>query len=46
MVDYAVRRVFSLSRQDIYFIIIIVMFGFRWDFSFSLIEPVREIQEG
>ena len=45
MVDDAVKRVFALSRQDIYFIIIIVMFGLQMGFNFSLVEPVREIQE-
>lgn len=45
MVDDAVKRVFSLSRQDIYFIIIIVMLGVNMGFNFSLVEPVREIQE-
>ena len=45
MVDDAVKRVFSLSRQDIYFIIIIFMLGVQMAFSFSLIEPLREIQE-
>ena len=45
MVDDAVKRVFSLSRQDIYFIIIILMLGVQMGFSFSLIEPIRNIQE-
>ena len=45
MVDDAVRRVFALSRQDIYFMIIIIMLGVQMAFSFSLIEPLREIQE-
>ena len=34
-----VKRVFSLSRQDIYFIIIIVMLGVQMAFNFSLVEP-------
>ena len=45
MVDDAVKRVFALSRQDIYFIIIIIMLGMQMAFNFSLIEPIREIQE-
>ena len=45
MVDDAVRRVFALSRQDIYFMIIIVMLGVQMAFNFTLIEPIREIQE-
>ena len=45
MVDYAVKRVFALSRQDIYFIIIILMLGVQMAFSFSLIDPLRVIQE-
>ena len=40
-----VKRVFSLSKQDIYFIIIIVMLGINMAFNFSLVEPVREIQQ-
>ena len=45
MVDDAVKRVFALSRQDIYFMIIILMLGVQMAFNFSLIEPVRDIQE-
>jgi hypothetical protein len=45
MVDDAVKRVFALSRQDIYFIVIILMLGVQMAFNFSLIEPVRDIQE-
>ena len=45
MVDDAVRRVFALSRQDIYFIIIILMLAVNMAFNFSLVEPVRNIQE-
>ena len=45
MVDDAVRRVFALSRQDIYFIIIILMLGINMAFNFSLVEPIRNIQE-
>ena len=45
MVDDAVKRVFALSRQDIYFIIIILMLGVQMAFSFSLIDPLRQIQE-
>lgn len=45
MVDDAVRRVFALSRQDIYFIIIILMLAVNMAFNFSLVEPVRDIQE-
>ena len=45
MVDDAVKRVFALSRQDIYFIIIILMLGINMAFNFSLVEPVRNIQE-
>ena len=45
MVDDAVRRVFALSRQDVYFIVIILMLGVQMAFSFSLIEPLRQIQE-
>ena len=45
MVDDAVKRVFALSRQDIYFIIIIVMLGVNMAFNFSLVEPVRNIQQ-
>ena len=40
-----VKRIVSLSRQDIYFIIIIIMLGVQMGFSFSLIEPVRNLQE-
>ena len=36
MVDDAVRRVFALSRQDIYFIIIILMLAVNMAFNFSL----------
>ena len=45
MVDDAVRRVFALSRQDVYFIVIIVMLGVVMAFNFSLVEPIRDIQE-
>lgn len=45
MVDDSIRRVFALSRQDIYFMIIIVMLGINMAFNFSLVEPIREIQE-
>ena len=45
MVDDAVKRVFALSRQDIYFIVIILMLAVNMAFNFSLVEPVREIQE-
>ena len=45
MVDDAVRRVFALSRQDIYFIIIILMLAVNMAFNFSLVEPIRNIQE-
>ena len=40
-----VKRIVSLSRQDIYFIIIIIMLGVQMGFSFSLIEPIRNLQE-
>lgn len=40
-----VERVFALSKQDIYFIIIIAMLAVQMGFSFSLIEPVRNLQE-
>ena len=45
MVDDAVKRVFALSRQDVYFIVIIVMLGVIMAFNFSLVEPIRDIQE-
>ncbi len=45
MVDDAFRRVFALSRQDIYFIIIILMLAVNMAFNFSLVEPIRNIQE-
>jgi hypothetical protein len=45
MVDDAIKRVFALSRQDIYFMIIILMLGVQMAFNFSLIEPIRDIQE-
>ena len=45
MVDDAVKRVFALSRQDIYFIVIIVMLAVNMGFNFSLLEPIRNIQE-
>ena len=45
MVDDAVKRVFALSRQDIYFIVIIVMLGVQMAFNLSLVEPLRDIQE-
>ena len=45
MVDDAVKRVFALSRQDIYFIIIILMLGINMAFNFSLVDPLRNIQE-
>ena len=40
-----VKRVFALSKQDIYFIVLIVMMGIIMAFNFSLVEPVRNIQE-
>ena len=40
-----VKRIFALSRQDIYFMVIILMLGINMAFNFSLIEPVRQIQE-
>ena len=40
-----VKRVFSLSRQDIYFIVIILMLAVNMAFNFSLLEPIRNIQE-
>ena len=40
-----VKRVVSLSRQDIYFIVIILMLAVNMGFNFSLVEPVRNIQE-
>ena len=45
MVDDAVKRVFALSRQDIYFIIIILMLGVQMAFNFSLIEPVETFRK-
>ena len=45
MVDDAVKRVFALSRQDVYFIVIILMLGVQMAFNFSLVEPLRQIQE-
>ena len=45
MVDDSVKRIFALSRQDIYFIILIIMMGIIMAFNFSLVEPVRDIQE-
>ena len=45
MVDDAVKRVFALSRQDIYFIVIILMLAVNMAFNFSLLEPIRNIQE-
>jgi hypothetical protein len=45
MVDDAVKRVFALSRQDIYFIIIILMLAVNMAFNFSLVEPIRNIQQ-
>jgi hypothetical protein len=45
MVDDSVKRVFALSRQDIYFIIIILMLAVNMAFNFSLVEPIRNIQE-
>ena len=45
MVDDAVKKVFALSRQDIYFIVIILMLGVQMAFTFSLVEPLRIIQE-
>lgn len=40
-----VKRVVSLSRQDIYFIVIILMLAVNMAFNFSLVEPVRNIQQ-
>ena len=45
MVDDAVKRVFALSRQDIYFMIIILMLAVNMAFNFSLVEPIRNLQE-
>jgi nitrogen fixation/metabolism regulation signal transduction histidine kinase len=45
MVDDSVKRVFALSRQDIYFIIIILMLAVNMAFNFSLVEPIRNLQE-
>jgi hypothetical protein len=45
MGDDAVRRIFALSRQDIYFIIIILMLAVNMGFNFSLVEPIRNIQQ-
>ena len=45
MVDEAVKRVFALSKQDIYFIIIIVMLAVNMAFNFSLVEPVRNFRK-
>ena len=45
MVDDDVKRVFALSRQDIYFIVIILMLGVQMAFTFTLVEPLRIIQE-
>ena len=42
MVD---KKIFALSKQDIYFIVIILMLAVNMAFNFSLVEPVREIQE-
>lgn len=46
MVDDSVKRIFALSKQDIYFIVIIIMLGINMGFNFSLVEPVRNLQEG
>ena len=45
MVDDSVKRIFALSKQDIYFIVIIIMLGINMGFNFSLVEPVRNVQE-
>jgi hypothetical protein len=45
MVDDDIKRVFALSRQDIYFIVIILMLAVNMGFNFSLLEPIRNIQE-
>jgi hypothetical protein len=45
MVDDSLKRVFALSRNDIYFIVIILMLGVQMAFNFSLVEPIRDIQE-
>jgi exosome complex RNA-binding protein Rrp42 (RNase PH superfamily) len=39
------RRVFDLSRQDIYFIIIILMVAVNMAFTYSLIDPTLQLQE-
>lgn len=45
MVDDSVKRIFALSKQDIYFIVIIIMLGINMGFNFSLVEPVRDVQD-
>lgn len=42
MVD---RKIFDLSRQDIYFIILVLMLAVNMAFNFSLVEPVRDLQD-
>ena len=39
MVDDAVKRVFSLSRQDIYFIVIILMLAVKWPLTLAFSNP-------
>lgn len=40
MVD---KKIFDLSRQDIYFIIIILMVAVNMAFTYSLIDPILQI---
>jgi uncharacterized membrane protein YjgN (DUF898 family) len=40
-----VKRIFSLSRQEIFFVIIIFMLGVNMAFTFSLVNPILEIIE-
>jgi len=39
------RRIFDLSRQDIYFIIIILMVAVNMGFTYSLIDPTLQLQK-
>jgi hypothetical protein len=45
MVDEKIKRTFSLSREDIYFIVIIVMVGVNMWFTYTLVDPILQLQQ-
>lgn len=45
MVNEKIRQVFALAREDIYFILIIIMLGVTMYWSAIIVNPILEIAE-